>query len=161
MALPPHRSKIDHMQHVSSNLTLTFRIFLPVFWCVFFGLLALSAWVVSPEAGGALTRWDIRLAVTAIFLTGVAMLYLTVWKLMRVEMDREFVYATNYFKTVRYPWSNVSKLVQQQFLFFPIIYIHLKSPGFFGSRIVFLASRSRWRIFLEEYPEVAAMVEAV
>lgn len=159
MALPPCRSKIDRMQQVSSNLTLTLRIFIPLFWSVFFGLLAMSAWVVTPEKGGALTRGDIRIIVTAIFLTGIGMLYFTLWKLRRVEMDRDFVYATDYFKTVRNPWSNVEKMVPYQFLIFSIIYIHLKTPGRFGKRIVFLASRSRWKLFLEEYPEVERMVE--
>ncbi|MBK7409450.1 MAG: hypothetical protein IPL49_01685 [Saprospirales bacterium] len=146
------------MQQVSSNLTLPLRIFFPTFWLVFFGLLTFSAWIVSPEKGGVLSNWDIRLGITVFFLTGAGLLYFTLLKLKRVEMDHEFIFATNYFKSVRYPWSSVEKLVQQQFLSFPIVYIHLKTPGSFGRRIVFLGSRSRWRIFLEEYPEIASRV---
>lgn len=146
------------MQQVSSNLTLPLRIFFPTFWLVFFGLLTFSAWIVSPESGGALANWDIRLGITAFFLTGAGLLYFTLLKLRRVEMSQEFVFATNYFKSVRYPWSDVEKLVQQQFLGFPIVYIHLKAQGSFGRRIVFLGSRSRWQLFLEEFPEIAARV---
>lgn len=149
------------MQHVSSNLTLVLKIFFPIFWLVFFGLLAVSAWVVSPENGGALARWDIRLTVTAIFTTGAALLYFTLWKLRRVEMDNDNVFVTDYFKTVRYPWSNVARMVRQQFFFFPIIHIYLHTPGSFGKRIVFLASRSRWKLFLEAFPDVAARVETL
>ena len=147
------------MQQVSSNLTLPFKLFIPIFWLVFFGLLTISAWVVSPETGGALASMNLRLAITAIFLTGAGVLYLTLLRLKRVEMDQEFVFVTNYFKSVRYPWSHIERLVQQQFLFFPIVYIHLKEPGSFGRRLVFLGSRSRWRIFLEEYPEIATRVQ--
>ncbi|MCB9285612.1 MAG: hypothetical protein H6563_16275 [Lewinellaceae bacterium] len=149
------------MQQVSSNLTLPFKLFIPIFWLVFFGLLTITAWVVSPEKAGALAHLDLRLAITAIFLTGAGLLYFTFLQLKRVEMDTDFVFVTNFFKSVRYPWSSIEKVVQQQFLFFPIIYIYLKEPGSFGRRIVFLGSRSRWRIFLEEYPDVAARVEVL
>lgn len=91
------------MQQVSSNLTLVFKLFFPIFWVVFFGLLTLSAWVVSPESGGALARWDIRLVISAVFLSGVGLLYFSLWKLKRVEMDADFVFATDYFRTVRNP----------------------------------------------------------
>lgn len=148
------------MQQVSSNLTLIFKLFIPIFWVVFFGLLTLSAWVVSPESGGALARWDIRLVISSVFLSGAALLYFSLWKLKRVEMDADFVFATDYFRTVRNPWSNVARLSKQQYFFFSIIHIQLQTPGSFGKRIVFLASRSRWSLFLEAHPQIAARVEA-
>lgn len=149
------------MRQVSSNLTLVLKIFVPTFWLVFFGLLTITVWVVSPESGGMLSRLDFRLGITAFFLTGAAMLYFTLLKLKRVEMDREYVFATNFFKSARYPWSNVEKIVIQPFLGFHIMYLHLRTPGYFGSRIVFLASRSRWKQFLEEFPPAGELVEEV
>jgi hypothetical protein len=137
------------------------RIFIPTFWLVFFGLFTIAAWVVSPESAGMLGRLDFRLGVTSFFLTGAAMLYFTLLKLKRVEMDAEQVFATNYFKSVRYPWSNVDRIVRQPFLVFHIMYIHLKKPGYFGSRIVFLASRSRWKLFVDEFPPAGELVKEV
>lgn len=149
------------MRQVSSNFTLILRIFIPTFWLVFFGLFTIAAWVATPEHGGLLARLDFRLGFTAFFLSGAALLYFTLLKLKRVEMDTEQVFATNYFKAVRYPWGNVEKIVQQPFLFFHIMYIYLKKPGYFGSRIVFLASRARWKLFLEEFPPAGELVEEV
>lgn len=146
------------MRQVSSNLTLILRLFIPVFWLVFFGLLALSAWLVTPDTGGMLARLDFRLGLTAFFLTGAAVLYFTLMKLKRVEMDAQSIVATNYFKSVRYSWDNVEKIVLQPFLIFHIAYIHLKKPGYFGSRIVFLASQARWKLFVEEFPPVSDLV---
>lgn len=149
------------MRQVSSNLTLILKIFFPTFWLVFFGLFTLAAWLAAPESGSMLGRLDLRLGITAFFLTGAAMLYFTLLKLKRVEMDKEQVFATNYFKSVRYPWSNVDKIVQQPFLGFHIMYVHLKKPGYFGSRIIFLASRARWRLFVEEFPPAGELVQEV
>jgi hypothetical protein len=137
------------MRQVSSNLTLALKLFFPIFWLVFFGLLTLSSWVLSG---------NYRLGITAFFLSGVALLYFTLWKLHRVEMDGENVFVTNYFKSVRYPWRDVEKVEQLRFFTFYISYLTLKAPGSFGRRIAFLASQSRWKAFLNEFPEAAEKV---
>lgn len=141
------------MRQVSSNLTLALKLFFPVFWVVFFGLLTLTVWVVGP------VRWDLRLGSLAFYVAGLVVLYLTLWQLRRVEMDAEYVFATNYFKSARYPWRDVEKIEQLRFLFFYITYLHLRGRGVFGRRIVFLASQSRWRSFMADHPELASKVE--
>lgn len=150
-----------NMRQVSSNLTLVLKIFFPTFWLVFFGLLALAVWLVGPERGGMLARWDFRLGITVFFIAGAALLYFTLLQLKRVEMDSDYIFVTNYFKSVRYSWSDVEKIVSQPFLSFYIVYIHLKAPGSFGRRIIFLASRTRWRLLLADHPERAALVETL
>ena len=149
------------MRQVSSNLTLVLKIFFPTFWLVFFGLLAIAVWLSSTEPGDMLGRIDLKLGVTAFFLTGAALLYFTFLQLKRVEMDGEFIFATNYFKSVRYPWADVEKILQQPFLGFYIVYVHLKAPGSFGRKLIFLASRTRWRLFQEEFPERSALIKTV
>lgn len=63
-------------------------------------------------------------------------------------MDDEFVYATNYLKTYKYPWHNIDKIEEARGLLFSKGIIHLKSPGKWGKKITFIRSKKRWRDFL-------------
>ncbi len=76
-------------------------------------------------------------------------------RLKRVELDGEFVYVTNYFKTFRYPYSNVERMDESDYLFFRSMHIHLKEGGNFGKRITFVVSQKLMDDFLKGHPDVA------
>jgi CDP-diglyceride synthetase len=140
------------MQRISTNLTLFFKIFVPTFWIVFFGALTLSAFLMSYEYMGNMRRGTFQIFIALFFLSGVFMLYITLMRLKRVEMDSDFVYVTNYFKTFRYPYHHVEKIELSRFLFFHTANIVLRESGSFGKRLLFIPSMFRFREFLKEHP---------
>jgi hypothetical protein len=142
------------MVHVSSNLTLVFRIFIPTFWLAFFGLFTIAVFVLDTSYFGNIPAFLFRVGTVAFYIIGSFLIYFSLLKLKRVEMDEWFVFATNYFKTYKYPWHNVERLEERDLIIFQLVTVHLKEPGSFGKRLLFLASRKRFRLFLETHPAI-------
>lgn len=142
------------MQRVSTNLTLFFKFFIPVFWIVFFGAFTITAFAYKSEYYGDIPGGPFRIGAVFFFVSGVVLLLFTLMRLKRVEMDDHFVYATNYFKNFRYPYHNIEKIEESKFLFLTNVIIHLKTPGSFGKQIRFIASNVHYRSFWEQHPEL-------
>ena len=146
------------MFRVSTNLTLFFKFFIPIFWIVFFGAFTIVSWFAPGQYFGELAGLPFRIGTAIFFITGVLLLYFTLLPLKRVELDEDYLYVTNYFKTARYPYHNVKKMVSSDFLFIKLVSIHLKAGGIFGKRMRFLASKHRFNSFFEKYPHLAAQI---
>lgn len=140
------------MQRVSTDLTLFYKFFIPIFWIVFFGAFTISVLALNRAYYGSIAGGPFRIGVVVFFLSSVAGLYFSLMRLKRVEMDEDFVYVTNYFRTVRYPYHNIEKIRESDFLFLKIVNLYLHTPGRFGRRITFVASQSRFRLFWEQHP---------
>ncbi len=139
------------MQRISSNWTLFLKIFLPNFWVVFFGLFTLAIWLTDIRAGG-FSGAGFRIGATLFFLAGCAVLYLTLWQLKRIELDEQYLYASNYFKTYRYSHHDIEKISERNLGIFRLVNVFLKSPGHFGSKITFLLDEAMLEDFLEKHP---------
>ncbi len=146
------------MQRVSTNLTLFFKLFLPIFWIVFFGALTGAFWMSDVQFIGAFPAGPFKIGILVFFLLGVALLYWSVMRLKRVEMDDQFVYITNYFKHYRYPYHNIEKILEKDYLLFHTVLIRFKVPGHFGKKISFIASRTHFHRFLNAHPEVVGQL---
>lgn len=142
------------MQRVSTNLTLFYKFFIPIFWIVLFGSITAAVLLSSRTAFGSIPGNQFRIGITIFFLSGVVILGLTLMQLKRVEMDDEFVYVTNYFKHFRYPYHNIENLHETRFFFLKVVTITLKKPGSFGKKMTFIASNRLYRSFWEEHPEL-------
>jgi len=142
------------MQQVSTSLTLFLKIFFPVFWIVFFAAFTFAVWDLDRGSFGGIPIGSFRIGVSIFLLIGIALLYWSVMRLKRVEMDDKYVYVTNYFKNFKYPWHNISKLEERDFIVFRTIHLRLKEPGEFGKRITFVASRRKFNAFIKENPEL-------
>jgi len=150
------------MQHVSSSLTLFLKYGFPVGWTVFFGAMTIAFWLINEVnvvAGMPVSTF--RIMMTVGFLSGVLLLYWALMRIKRVEMDEQFIYVTNYFKNVRYPYHQVEKVVDKDYYFFRSVHIHLKEAATFGKKISFVASRDRLDNFLKEHPEVTAQLDGL
>lgn len=146
------------MQRVSTNLTLFYKFFVPIFWIVFFGSVT-AAVLINPRAYyGEIPGTWFRIGVVIFFLSGLLMLLFTLMRLKRVEMSHTHLYVTNYFKHIRYPLEDIDKIQETEFLIFKIVTVYLKSKGTFGRRFTFLASRSRYADFWRQHPEVHDML---
>ena len=128
------------MQRVSTNLTLVYKFFIPIFWIVLFGSITAVVFLSPSPAYGRIPGNQFRIGMMIFFLSGVLVLGLTFMRLKRVEMDDHFVYVTNYFKHYRYPYHNIENLHEISFFFFKIVTISLKEPGSFGEKMTFVAS---------------------
>lgn len=145
------------MQRVSTNLTLFLKFFIPVFWGVLFGAVTLALWLAPAAYFGDVPMTSLRWGMTFLYLTSLALYVVVLLPLLRIEMDGEVIYATNYFKAARYPYHNVERIVESRFLFFMVVTVFLKTPGRFGRRLRFIASNRLYRDFLAEHPQVAAL----
>ncbi len=146
------------MQQVSSNLTLMLRIFFPVLLTVFFGAFLLYFWFDDRGYYGNVQGTTIRYGFTGFYLGMLALFAFTVWRLRRVEMGRDWVYVTDFFRQARYPWGNIREIRETSLGIARIVRVRFYEPGSFGESALFLASGSRWQLFKEEHPERVAMV---
>lgn len=146
------------MQRISSNATLILKIFLPTFWIVFFGVCTVAVSLLDTPYFGSVPAIWMKSGLAAFFLAGTALLYFTLMKLKRVELDDLYVYASNYFKTYRYPYHNVEKITERDLGLFHLVSVYLKAPGNFGKKITFLLDEQMFRDFLEKNPETAEII---
>lgn len=141
------------MQRVSSNLTLFFKLFIPVFWAVFFGAFLIALFIEKEELFSTNTS-NFRIGAVFFYVSGLVTYYFLFFKIKRVEFSEEHLYVTNYFKTVRYSWPSIASINNTKFLIFTIVTLHLNKPGIFGKSMTFLASRRNYKKFMEEHPEI-------
>ena len=142
------------MINISTNATLILKFAIPIFWMIFFGSFTIAAWVIPEIEEGAGPDTSTKIGMTVFFLAGVAFLYWGFLRLKRIEMDGDFVYATNYFKTYRYPWHNIDKIEEKDYMLFRTLHIYLNNPGKFGKKIYCVISQKRLNEFLAAHPGV-------
>ncbi|MBK8516267.1 MAG: hypothetical protein IPL55_08255 [Saprospiraceae bacterium] len=75
-------------------------------------------------------------------------------QLKRVELAEDFYYVSNYFKTYKMVYDEISSINMINLGGLQLIFFRLNAKGSFGNKIVFLASRQLMRIFLDSHPEV-------
>jgi hypothetical protein len=135
---------------LSSNLTLFWRVFVPVFGTVFFTGLLVALWVTTDDdLYLSYPIWWPRVAVSAIWIGWLLYAKTMLWPLKRVDADDAHLYVTNYWVTVRYPWTDVERLDEVKKLGRRFALIQLKAAGRFGQSILFLPG-SRYREWMQE-----------
>ena len=140
------------MQRVSSQLTIVMRIVLPTIWFTsILSIVVLLGFAINGKAGlfGNPFIW---IGLLLILGCGFAFIKLLLWRFYRVDMDRSFVYVSNYFKTYKYPFTAVESITDSKTLPGRVFCIHLKTKGSFGKNIYFLASQVLWQDFQKEHP---------
>ena len=142
------------MHRVSTNLTLFYKFFIPVFWIVFFGALSIAALAYSFDYVGNIPARNFRIGMVLFYLSGLLLLAFTLMRLKRVEADEHYFYITNYFKTARYPFHNIERVEESKIFFFRTAFIYFKEPGLFGKRIFFVPSNYRFQEFWDTHPEL-------
>ncbi len=146
------------MHRISSNLTLFLKIFLPTLWVAFFGAFTLAIVLSNVEQFPLFNFFYFKLGLAAFFLTGCTLFYFTFFQLKRVELDKQYLYASNYFKTYRYSYDSIEKITERDLGIFHLVKTHLKEPGKFGKRITFILDEAMLNDFLEKTPEVATIL---
>ena len=142
------------MQHVSTSWTLILKIVIPTLWLAFFSAFALALTFSELDHFAGYPISYFRAGYAIFFLCGFLMLYWLVLRLKRVELDEDFVYATNFLKNYRYPYQNVRKIEIRNYGLFRTIRIHLIEAGKFGKRFAFIANRGRFYSFFRQHPQL-------
>jgi hypothetical protein len=65
----------------------------------------------------------------------------TLWRLKRVDGNDTHVFVTNYWITVRYPWTDIAQVTSTRRFGSRIVHLGLRAPGRFGQTISFLPGR--------------------
>lgn len=129
------------MIRISSNATIFFRIFVPVFLLVFYFLFVIMTWL-NALANVDFPLW-FKISNTIFFLSMAVIFWQTSWKLFRLELGPEHIYVSNYMKTVRYSYESVKKASYVPFLLWKIGSIELHQKGIFGKKIKFLLTSKK------------------
>lgn len=139
------------MNQISSSWSLFWKIFLPVFTLVFFGLGTAVFWFGDLESynQGEIVR-D-RIIFTGLFLILGIGFFFTLMKLKRIDMDDQYIYVSNYLKTARYSFDQIDKISEKEFLHRKIISVILTGKGVFGKKIVFVPDRVRYERFFKRH----------
>jgi hypothetical protein len=142
------------MRQLSSNWTMAFGIFFPTLWLAFFGTFLIAIVLTDKDTIGTWSTNSLRFGLAAFVGIFVFIFWKTLFRLKRIDADHEFIYATNFFKAVRYPHADVEKIEVDKGLMFTFGTVVLRGEGRFGKRLLFLCSRRRLDIFTEENPEL-------
>jgi len=143
------------MYRLSSNATLFWKIFLPVFWTTVLTGVTLVAWLADEHYFGGLPLQSFRWAVLFTLVVGALSMWLLLWPLKRVESDGEKVYVSNYFRTAFYDWNrDVEAYHETRILLLKVATIELNGIGSFGRRMRFIPSRKLLAEFRERFPQV-------
>jgi hypothetical protein len=128
------------MNRLSSNATLFWKIFVPVFYMSFVGLFILAVTVLNDELTTFSSIW-IKLLMVIIYLIFITLMYFTIMDLKRVEATELDMYVSNYFKTYKYPKSAIENVSSKNFGIFNIITLTMKEKTSMGKKIRFIADK--------------------
>lgn len=146
------------MIHVSSNTTLFFKFFLPVFWAVFFGAFFIGLFFIEEEYIGNIPVFLFKVGAGGFWLLGLFAFYSIIYPLKRIEMGEDKFVATDYFKNFQYSYESVQTIEENDWLLFKAYTIVLKEKGSFGKEMTFIGSNKRWPRFRAAYPRLFASI---
>lgn len=148
-------------RQLSSSWTMIIRLFFPTLWIAFFGTFFISVLFTTKSQVGGLQTSSLGIGLGVFILIFLFIFYKTVFRLKRVDATPEYMYVTNYIKSVRYKHEYIEKIETSKGIFFNFGTLVLKEKATFGDRIPFILSKKRLEIFIEENPNLKLVVEAI
>ncbi|MBL7825626.1 MAG: hypothetical protein JNJ57_03275 [Saprospiraceae bacterium] len=131
-----------HSECLSSNSTLFYRVFVPIFGTVFLcGFLLAFLLIPADDLYMSFSIWWARGGALAALLAWLYFVKSTVWRLKRADATEEHLFVTNYWHTVRYPWSDIENVTKSRRMGRDLVHFHLKAAGRFGQTISILPVR--------------------
>lgn len=144
------------MVWLSSKWTLFFKLFIPVLWASFFGALTIAIQFIEEPLFETMTNATFRIVAAISFLIVALVIYLSIFQLKKVDADETHIYVSNYFKTFKYPLTDISKITELDLGLFPLLKVSFKAKTYFGKSFRFLADTKRLQLYLDNYPKVTA-----
>lgn len=138
--------------NVTSSTTIFWKFFFPTFCIVFVTVITLGI-IFSDIKPTSLPKNAFSTLLLVILFLQIVLFYFSIIKLKKVEMDQDFIYITNYFKWFKYPYHNIDRIIERDWVLAKVITLKFKEPGHFGKKIFFLANHRKLNEFLENNPE--------
>ena len=79
-----------------------------------------------------------RIAAVLLLIGWYFLIKRTIWRLKRADANTSHLFVTNFWHTVRYPWSDVDRIEESNRMGRRLVHFHLKAPGRFGQVISIL-----------------------
>ena len=121
---------------------------------LFFTSFLVAIFIIDSGTLPFLTSPVFKYPFLASYLLFIALFYLTLIQLKRVEMGADGYIVTNYFKTFKMVYEDIEHISIIPLFRWQIVSFSLRSKGSFGKKITFLASNQLLAIFFETHPEV-------
>ena len=139
------------MNRLSSNLTLMLKLFIPIFWTVFFGAFAFASYVTNSIEAPQIANKTFQLQSTIFVLIGVVFFALTFMRLKRVDYDENSIYVSNYFKTYKYPFEMIDSITIYNHLVLKAAHLKFKGKTSFGKKIIFIPYMKNLKSFAKQH----------
>jgi hypothetical protein len=134
------------MHRLSANTTLVWKLFVPIFFGTFVGLLCIIAYAADTDdmllLGNPLVRFGLIIAYVATMIT----FWYTIADLKRVEADDQYIYVSNYLKSYRYKKEDIVEEYTKNFLLFKVNTYVMKEKTTMGKKIRFIGDKSLRKI---------------
>jgi len=85
----------------------------------------------------------------ALFVLFAILIYRTILKLRRIDADEQYIYVSNYLRTIRIPYTQIDSLQSKSLSIRLLGKINLSHKGYFGSSITFICDEQKY-LLLEE-----------
>ena len=140
------------MIRLSSNATIFYKIFIPVFFTVFYGLFTIFIWR-NPSSMMDDFKW-FPLSNTLFYLAVVFILYKSLWQLKRIEAGKDHIIITDYRKAYQYSWDSVDSMIVTNYLLLKVVHFFFKEETSFGRNIPFIYDLKGFKELKEKYPDI-------
>lgn len=139
------------MERYSSNLTLFYVIFLPVFSWVFLLAWTLAAFL-GPEMNDEVYISDyVKYFFLTLLILATLFILLFSIKLKRLEADEEKIYLSNYFKTTMMPLENIRMVTITDLLLARIVKIQFVNKSRWGMHVKVLERENMFQKYCEDH----------
>lgn len=135
-------------RELSAKLTILPKIILPIFVLFIWSIVTLTAFFsANPRTAQPKFLFLGLLFVLAAFF------YFTVMRFMKVSVDEDFLYVSNYLKEIAVPLSDIVDVTEITWIRGHPVTIHLKTATPFGKKITFMP-KPRFFKFFSPHPVV-------
>jgi len=117
------------------------------------GLFTLAVLIATEETSIFLSNITVKVVVGICFLFFLTLFYFSIMNLKRVDIDKDSIYVSNYFKTYRYPLTEIERTKEIDFSLFTVLRTTLNQKGSLGKTMVYLLNKANFEHYLESYPE--------
>lgn len=148
---------------LSSAQTFFLKVVLPTLYIGGFAVVTALFFARAPgfrESHGGPTPGWIKWVFLATTVGGGALLYWFCGRLKRVELDRNALHVSNYWKEVAIPLRDVEGITENRWVNPPQVTVRFRRGTDFGTSIVF-APKMRWLASTEPHPIVKELEAAV
>lgn len=130
---------MKEMNRLSSNATLFWKFFIPVFYTSFFGLFLLATLVFENDIS-AFESNVVKVTMVTVYFLFIFLMYKTLFNLKRVEEMGDHLYVSDYFNSYKYLKSEIGQVKSRNLGLFNVITITMKAKTSLGKKIRYIGS---------------------